>query len=107
MTMIDAVQTASPAWTEAAADEALRRLGAALKDADYTFTTVTPATHERVNRRPENARARDLRGVFGWSRPFGPGVLPGEIVDLMAAAGVLERDGDSWRSRVRFSSYDG
>ncbi|MDR7276840.1 class I SAM-dependent methyltransferase [Catenuloplanes atrovinosus] len=87
--------------------EHLISLGAALKAAGYAFTTVTPATHERVNRRPENARATDLRGVFGWSRPFGPGVLPDEIVDLMDAAGVLDRDGDEWRSRVRFSSYDG
>ncbi|MDP9793350.1 SAM-dependent methyltransferase [Catenuloplanes nepalensis] len=85
----------------------LLRLGAALKATGYEFTTVTPATHERVNRRPENANATDLRGVFGWSRPFGPGVLPVEIVELMDAAGVLERDGDVWRSRVRFSTYDG
>ncbi len=95
------------AGATAAADDALRRLGATLKDAGYTFTTVTPATHERVNRRPENARARSLRDVFGWSRPFGPDVLPAEVVDLMDAAGVLDRDGDTWRSRVRFSSYDG
>jgi methylase of polypeptide subunit release factors len=105
MTMIDLKQFA-PVGV-APADEALRRLGAALKDAGYTFTTVTPATHERVNRRSENARARDLRDVFGWSRPFGPGVLPAYLVDLMDAAGVLERDGDTLRSRARFSSYDG
>ncbi|GAB7046331.1 class I SAM-dependent methyltransferase [Catenuloplanes indicus] len=86
--------------------EHLLSLGAALKAAGYAFTTVTPATHERVNRRPENARATDLRGVFGWSRPFGPGVLPDDIVDLMDAADVLDRDGDEWRSRVRFSTYD-
>src|SRR3954452_15392801 len=90
-----------------APDEALVALGEALKNTGYAFTTVTPATHERVNRRPENARARDLRDVLGWSRPFGPGVLPEEITDLMDAAGVLQRDGDDWRSLVRFSTYDG
>src|SRR3954471_8932101 len=90
-----------------AREDALVALGAALKDSGYAFTTVTPATHERVNRRPENARARDLRDVLGWSRPFGPGVLPEKIIDLMDAAGVLRRDGDDWRSLVRFSSYDG
>lgn len=98
--------TAAPP-RDAAADEALRQLGLALKESGYSFTTVTPATHQRVNRRPANARARDPRGVLGWSRPFGPGVLPERIVALMDAAGVLVRDGDTWRSLVRFSSYDG
>ncbi|MEU8243517.1 class I SAM-dependent methyltransferase [Actinoplanes missouriensis] len=86
---------------------ALLQLGKELKAAGYHFTTVTPATHERVNRRAENARARDLHGVFGWSRPFGPDVLPERIVELMDAAGVLDRRGDEWHSLVRFSSYDG
>ncbi|GAA0281070.1 class I SAM-dependent methyltransferase [Cryptosporangium japonicum] len=91
----------------AARDEALQQLGHALRAAGYSFTTVTPITHERVNRRPGNAWAHDLRGAFGWSRPFRPDTLPSSIVALMDAAGVLERDGDAWRSTVRFSSYDG
>jgi release factor glutamine methyltransferase len=103
MTMTDITVSAASGVTDAP----LTRLGAALKAAGYTFTTVTPATHERVNRRPENARARNVRDVLGWSRPFGPGVLPEAIVKLMDAAGVLVRDGDTWRSLVRFSSYDG
>jgi methylase of polypeptide subunit release factors len=105
MTMTDT--TAAEATSDVAADNALRQLGTALKDSGYTFTTITPATHQRVNARPANARARNLRDVFGWSRPFGPGVLPEPIVGLMDAAGVLHRDGDTWRSLVRFSSYDG
>ncbi|MBB4751387.1 methyltransferase [Actinoplanes lobatus] len=88
-------------------DAALVDLGDALRAGGYRFTTTTPATHERVNRRPGNARARSLRDVFGWNRPFGPGVLPERIVELMDLAGVLDRDGDIWRSRVRFSCYDG
>ncbi|GGN14481.1 SAM-dependent methyltransferase [Actinoplanes campanulatus] len=88
-------------------DTALVDLGDALRAGGYRFTTTTPATHERVNRRPGNARARSTRDVFGWSRPFGPGVLPERIVELMDIAGVLDRDGDVWRSRVRFSCYDG
>ncbi|MEU4423349.1 class I SAM-dependent methyltransferase [Actinoplanes sp. NPDC024001] len=90
-----------------AADTALVELGRRLKADGYRFTTVTPATHARVNRRPANARARGPRDVFGWSRPFGPGVLPDSIVTVMDEAGVLDRSGDEWRSRVRFSSYDG
>jgi SAM-dependent methyltransferase len=87
-------------------DQALLHLGALLRDEGYTFTTVTPATHERVNRRPGNARAGGLRDVLGWSRPFGPGTVPDRVVELMAAAGVLAGDGDRQRSLVRFSSYD-
>jgi methylase of polypeptide subunit release factors len=88
-------------------DQALYDLGTALKDLGYRFITVTPATHERVNRRPENAFARDVSDVFGWSRPFRAGVLPDRLMELLNAGGALERDGDAWRSRVRFSSYDG
>ncbi|MDG4826170.1 class I SAM-dependent methyltransferase [Asanoa sp. WMMD1127] len=87
-------------------DAALRELGAALRDAGYRFTTVTPATHARVNRRPENAWATDLRGVFGWSRPFSDETLPARIVALMDRAGVREPHGAGWRSSVRFSTYD-
>jgi hypothetical protein len=62
-------RTAAPGHT-AAADEALRRLGAAFRDLGYRFTTVTPATHERVNRRPENAWARDDESMVLWyARP--------------------------------------
>ena len=96
-----------PDTTLPGADEALLRLGRALKAAGYAFTTVTPATHERVNRRPRNARARTVRDVFGWSRPFGDGVLPDGIAALAEAAGVLADDGDLRRSTVRFSTYDG
>ncbi|GIF16000.1 methyltransferase [Actinoplanes teichomyceticus] len=88
-------------------DEALLELGRALRSGGYHFTTVTPATHARVNRRPANAVARDLRDVFGWSRPFHAGVLPGDLLDLLRAAEAVEQDGELWRSRVRFSSYDG
>ncbi|MEV6844587.1 class I SAM-dependent methyltransferase [Actinoplanes sp. NPDC051411] len=90
----------------ASAVAALLRLGEALKELGYRFTTVTPATHLRVNRRSANASARDLRDVFGWSRPFRPGVLPDRLMELLDAGGALERDGGVYRSRVRFSSYD-
>jgi SAM-dependent methyltransferase len=100
-----AALSSAPELSEA--DNALLRLGALLKDEGYCFTTVTPATHERVNHRPENALAGSLRDALGWSRPFGPGVLPERVVELMDAAGVLQRHETGWRSLVRFSSYDG
>ncbi|MCM4084732.1 redoxin family protein [Paractinoplanes hotanensis] len=89
------------------ADAALLQLGRTLKESGYSFTTVTPATHERVNHRPGNATARTLRDVFGWSRPFAPDLLPGPIVDLLPTTGAVDTSGELWRSRVRFSSYDG
>lgn len=84
--------------------DALLALGQALQQAGYRFTTVTPATHRRVNGRPENAWARDLRGVFGWSRPFREDALPADIVALMRSAGVLVEEGERLRSAVRASS---
>jgi SAM-dependent methyltransferase len=104
---ITATTAPTPAEDLDDADTALVRLGAELRATGYSFTTVTPATHERVNRRPANARAHGLRDVFGWSRPFGPEVLPDRILELMDAAGVLDRSGRQWRSLVRFSCYDG
>jgi methylase of polypeptide subunit release factors len=83
--------------------DALLALGQALQRAGYQFTTVTPATHRRVNGRPENAWARDLRGVFGWSRPFRSATLPVEIVTLMRSAGVLVEREDGLRAAVRAS----
>jgi methylase of polypeptide subunit release factors len=88
-------------------DQALLELGETLKQDGYCFTTTTPATHERVNRRTGNAVARSQRDVFGWSRPFVPGLLPAPIIDLLRAADAVDTSGELWRSRVRFSSYDG
>jgi precorrin-6B methylase 2 len=74
--------------------DALLALGQALQRAGYQFTTVTPATHRRVNGRPANEWAADLRGVFGWSRPFREDTLLAEILALMRRAGVVaERKG--------------
>lgn len=74
--------------------DALFELGQALQRAGYRFVTITPASHRRVNGREGNARAGDLRGVFGWSRPFLEDTVPGEMLALMRRAGVLrERDG--------------
>ena len=90
-----------------ASEDALLALGHALRDAGYRFTTVTPDTHARVNKRPENAEARSLADVFGWSRPFRPELLPPPMRGIMETAGVLVRDGARCRSAVRVSSLDG
>ncbi|GIE94199.1 methyltransferase [Paractinoplanes rishiriensis] len=105
-TVAESARAQARAQARARADEALVVLGRYLRETGYRFTTVTPATHARVNARPANRWARDLRDVLGWSRPFRTGTLPERVVDLLAAAGALEPDGDAWRSTVRFSSYD-
>jgi methylase of polypeptide subunit release factors len=89
------------------ADRALLQLGAALRAAGYDFTTPTPATHARVNARPENCQAKDLRDVFGWSRPFARDVLPADMLALMRDAGILAEQDGLFRSRVRVSSLAG
>jgi methylase of polypeptide subunit release factors len=84
--------------------DALLALGQALQQAGYQFTTVTPATHRRVNGRPGNAWARDLRGVFGWSRPFREETVPAEMLALMRRAGVLNEREDKLCATVRAST---
>jgi hypothetical protein len=85
--------------------DALAALGSSLLATGYRFVTVTPATHRRVNNRPENAWAHDLRGVFGWSRPFRAGVLPDAIDGQLRAAGLAApADADGWRALVRAST---
>lgn len=86
---------------------ALVDLGRALKEAGYTFVTVSPETHRRVEARAVaagRATARTLRDVFGWNRPFESSLLPSRLLELGRAAGVLEAAGARLRSTVRFSS---
>ena len=88
-------------------DDALLRLARAVQGTGYQFTTTTPATHARINARPENAWARDLGDVFGWSRPFPPDVLPPGLFALMREAGIAEPHGKGWRSQIRLSTLQG
>ena len=87
--------------------DALLLLGRWLESTGYRFTTVTPATHARVNARHEAATARNLRDIFGWSRPFRPDLLPPDAAGWMHESGSLETlsaNGEQWRSKVRFST---
>ncbi len=84
-------------------DAALLALGKELRARNYHFTTVTPATHERINARSEGA-ADPLHRIFGWSQPFAPFELGIELLDLLEAAGELEKTNGSMRSKVRFST---
>lgn len=88
------------------ADQALLQLGRRLRADGYRFTCVTPATHARNNARVGSERARTLRDVFGWSRPFAPGLISADELQQLQAAQVLAGEGDLLRSTVRWSSLD-
>ncbi|WP_111643102.1 methyltransferase [Marinimicrobium alkaliphilum] len=88
-------------------DDRLLRLALALKATGYAFTTVTPATHARVNSRLKNAWARNSTDVFGWSRPFKAGVIAPQLFEAMSAADLLNPHGEGWVSRVRASTLHG
>lgn len=91
------------------AEQAVVRLGRGLQATGYRFITPTPATHERVlaRERVEGAErlARDLRDVFGWSRPFDASLLGGDLLTLLEHTGQLwPSSATHHRSGLRFSS---
>jgi methylase of polypeptide subunit release factors len=82
----------------------LLRLGRMLQASGYRFTTVTPATHARVNARAGNEWASTPEDVFGWSRPFRADVLPVAWLGAMQSADVLRPHGEGWRATIRAST---
>lgn len=98
--------------------QALVNLLKAVKNTDYTFTTITPASHAIVNSRRENTWARNaesatvfkysqhriLREIFGWNRPFYQVDIEPDIFELMREAHVLRPYADGWKSTVRIST---
>jgi methylase of polypeptide subunit release factors len=87
--------------------EPLAALLQALDQEGYAFTTVTPATHQRVLARRPGEAARDLRDIFGWSLSFARDTLPSELLDLLREGGALEERNGVLRSLVRVSSLSG
>ena len=81
---------------------ALLELGRALVRAGYHFITPTPETHRRVFARRE--RARGLRDVFGWSRPFARALLSSELFELLVRADAVREHGSDYLATVRFAS---
>lgn len=92
--------------THVEADQALLQLGQRLRADGYRFTCVTPATHSRVNAREGSGQASSLRDVFGWSRPFAPGLVSNDELQLLERAQVLVPRGELLGSAVRWSSLD-
>ena len=86
-------------------DVALLELGRALREARYHFVTVTPETHGRVLA-ANPGESKDVRDVFGWSRPFRSDLLSKDLLALGRRAGIFVSDGSALRSTVRFSTID-
>lgn len=78
-----------------------------LDELGYSFTAITPASHERVLARRKGDLARDLRDVFGWSLPFEPDLLPEPVRSALEEAGLLLRDERGCQSRVRVAELGG
>lgn len=79
----------------------------ALDEAGYHFVTVTPESHRRILQRREGELARDLRDIFGWSMTFRRETLDPPLFRLAEDAGLLTREGEHLRSKVRVSSLAG
>jgi methylase of polypeptide subunit release factors len=88
-------------------EQALGAVLKALAASRYAFVAPTPETYRRVNGRPGNEIARNLRGVFGWSRPFDADLIEPAIFDSLGRAGALEAVGSLWKSRFRVSTLNG
>lgn len=87
-------------------DLTLLQLGRRLQADGYRFVTPTPLTHQRVNQRDEGQVADTLRDVFGWSRPFEPGLLSADEQLQLQEAQVIDVYDGRLKSRVRWSSLD-
>jgi len=81
---------------------ALVEVGRWLARSGYRFVVPTPETYRRVNARPH--ATCDLRGAFGWSRPFSPALLPREILAALRDADVVHAEGELLRLAIRFAS---
>jgi len=87
-------------------DAALVALGRQLQWRGYRFTSVTPATHARVNARSANQVASTLEDIFGWSRPFSPKSLPDDLLSILYEGDAIAPHGNLCRSSVRFSTLE-
>ena len=86
-----------------------QRLGlllAYLKMLDYRFITISPTSHEIVNKRPENAIANNLTGIFGWNCVFNAGAVEASLFYLMQSANILTKVNKGWKIRIRVSSIN-
>jgi methylase of polypeptide subunit release factors len=78
-----------------------------LKLENYNHVTVSPATHEIVNKKTVNDISKSLVDIFGWSRPFLEKNINEGIFKYMRNANILEPHGNLWISKIRVSTLYG
>jgi methylase of polypeptide subunit release factors len=87
-------------------DRMLELIGAELRSAGFSFTTVTPATHAIVVGHRRTTQAPDLRDVFGWNRSFLREEIRRDLFEQLKRANALEDIGGRWKARIRYASLD-
>lgn len=82
----------------------LVELGHQLSSEGYDFVTVTPLTQQRVLRNRSGQAAHTLRDAFGWSMPFGDGLLAPNLLSALCSSGAVRKQGNgTFKSTIRFS----
>ena len=86
-----------------------------LAASNYSFTTPTPLTHQRVIARraqqltqavKSTQPATTLRDIFGWNLQFEGSAVRRDLLALMEDIGILRSHGNLFSSAVRVSSID-
>ena len=110
MLRTDATFEAPPSVKYAdAGDPQLSALALLLGDlaaSNYSFTTPTPLTHQRVLARTRLSGAKTLRDIFGWNLPFTAAEIQPALLAILKTAGVLRENRGVYSSTVRVSSLD-
>ena len=77
-----------------------------LKTINYSFITISPSSHEKVNNRVENEFAKDLKGIFGWNRTFSLDILDDFMAHFFHSTDIAIKVEKGWKSHYRVSSLN-
>lgn len=99
------LRTKQEAVSALGTDPLVELLGA-LEARGYHFVMPTSSTCRRTAQR-QGPTSPDLRDIFGWNRLFAEHQLDAELVNLLGAAGMLARNEEGLRSRIRASTVRG
>lgn len=86
--------------------QTLLDLGSHLRRLGYSFTTVTPATHQRVIRRSRKISSPPLQRLFGWSDWVDQDLVDAAVLDLLVKSNLAVIESSMVKSQVRVSSLD-
>lgn len=71
---------------------------------DYRFTTISPASHQMVNDRPENLFAKNLIDIFGWNRLFKSQCINPDLSKLIQSSDMLLKIENGRKSKFSVST---